>query len=84
MESVLTGQVQLENPPGEHTGDVAWLLYQGECGHEAEADAHQDGVGQLPAGALDHRGVVVLDEHTGGEDGDHDAYRKVMFCGVLV
>ena len=56
--------------PGEDTGYVAGLLDQGEGGHEADADAHQDGVGKLPAGALDYRGMVVLDEHAGGDDGN--------------
>ena len=55
---------------------MAGLLYQGEGGHEAEADSHQDGVGQLPARALDYRGVVVLDEHAGGYYGDNYACKQ--------
>ena len=55
---------------------MARLLYQGEGGHEAEADSHKDGVGQLPARAFDYRGVVVLDEYTCGDDGNNYAYKK--------
>ena len=80
MENVLVYFIiLLGSQPGEYAGEVARLLYQGECGHEAEADAHKDGVGQLPAGTLDNWGVVVLDEHTGGDDGDKDAYKQLHY-----
>ena len=51
---------------------MARLLDEREGRHEAQADANKDGVGQLPAGALHHGRVVVLDEDACGDDGDNE------------
>ena len=59
--------------PRTNTTDEIWFLNQSECWEEAEADANEDCVAQLPAGALDHRRVVVLDEDQCSDDGQDNS-----------
>ena len=59
--------------PRTNTTDEIWLLNQSECWEEAETDANEDGVAQLPAGALHYRRVVVLDEDQCSDDGEDNS-----------
>ena len=59
--------------PRTNTTDEIWFLNQSECWKEAEADANENCVRKLSAGALHNRCVVVLDEDKSSDDGEDNS-----------
>ena len=50
------------------------IIFPLKLGPELLPSAYEDSVARLPAGALHHGRVVVLDEDGGGQEGQHDPW----------
>ena len=59
--------------PRTDTAVEVWFLNQSKGWQEAQTDAAEDGVGELSAGALDDRGLVVLDEDERRDNCENDS-----------
>ena len=64
------------------------IIFSLKLGPELLPNAYEDGVAQLPAGALHHGRVVVLDEYGGGQQSQENPWWKgdsnILFFEVFV
>ena len=60
------------------------IIFSLKHGTELLPSAYEDGVAQLPAGALHHGGVVILDEDGGGHKSQENSWWKdILFFEVF-